>query len=426
MDVILVEHRGLPIVQLTLYFQGGPAFDPPGREGLTALTNRALLRGTKRRGRAELEEAIESLGADLITSTQTYAVSLGGTVLTRHLPAYLALLGEVLTEPLLAADEIEKVKREMLAELEAARDDDSYLARMWFRRQVFAGHPLGHGGNGSKESLSAITPADVAAHYRRTYCRANLLVGSAGEVDEKTLHGLLADAIGKLPEGAPLRWALPDPPAREGRRVTLVDKADRSQAQILLGHPTIAAADPAFIPLYLATTAFGGTFTARLMQEVRVKRGWSYGAYARLGVERTTGAYMLSAAPSAEYAVEALGLLLSEYDRFVDEGLDDDEVAFARDHLIHAFPFSIETAALRAAQRVRARLLGRPEDYVETYLADLAKPTADEVRAAVRRHLTPADLEVVMVCTADAATRAAVAALPGVTAVEVHSADEPA
>ncbi len=416
--MILVEHHGFPIVHVNLYFRIGPAFDPPGKEGLTSLTNRVLIRGTESRGRAEIEEAVEGLGSELLTSTQNHAVGLGGTVLRRNLEAFLAIVGEVLTKPKLATEEVDKVRREMAAELEAARDEDSQLARMWFRRLLYPGHPFGHGSGGTAASLAAITPEDVRGHYKRYYTRANLVASASGDVTQVELDGLLDKALAGLAKGEAAPWKFPELPERSGRQVALIDKADRSQVQILIGHPAIDAKDPDVYALGIATTAFGGTFTARLMQEVRVKRGLSYGAYARLSTERMGGYYMLTAAPETKDAVATLELLFSEYSRFVKEGLTDEEIGFGRDYAVQAFPFSVDSASQLAVQRVRAHLLERPADYVDTYVERLKGTTNEQVRDAVRRRLTPDDLLVIMVCTAPP-LRDAVAKLPGVKGVRV-------
>ncbi|MCB9529960.1 MAG: insulinase family protein [Myxococcales bacterium] len=419
MQTVLCSDAAFPCVHLTLYFAAGPAFDPPDRQGLTALCNRALIRGTRRRGRVELEEAVEILGAELITATRNHAVSVGGPVLSRHLGAYLDLIGEVLCEPRLDPDEVEKVKREMLAELDAACDEDGALARIWFQRTMYPDHPFGQGASGSRATLAAITPADVVEHTARVYSRANLVVGASGDLTADGLAKRLDAALAGLPAGEPLAWKFPPVSPRAGRRVTLVDRAGRNQAQILVGHPTVAASDPDFVPLHIALTALGGTFTSRLMQVIRVERGWSYGAYARLAAERAGGTLMMTAAPSIENAVDTLGLLFGEYSRFVDEGLGDDEIEFARDHLARAFPFTVETAGLQVTARVRAKLLGRPDDHVDTWLDQLAAPSPAAIRDAVRRRLSPGDLTAVMVGSWDDALRAGVEALPGVTSVEV-------
>lgn len=423
--LVLVPDRAFPCAHVNLFFVAGPPFDPPHLQGLTTLTNRALIRGTHRRGRAALEEAVEVLGAELITATRSHAVSLGGPILTRNLGAYLDLLGEAVVQPALAADEVEKVKREMRAELLAAGDEDGALARIWFGRALFGDHPLGQGATGTRASLEAITADDVEAHWRRVYCRRNLVVAASGDLDAAGLRLDLDRALAGMPEGAPLVWDFPPAPRASGRRVVLIHRPDRGQARILVGHPTLGADDDDALALHLGLTGFGGNFTGRLMQKVRVERGWSYGAHARLSLERTIGTVMMTASPGRAHAVDTLALLFDEYDRFAADGLTDDETDFARDSLARSFPFSVETAGLQVAHRVRARLLGRPDDYIDTWLDRLAAVDSARCRAAVRAHARPAELVTVMVCTVDAALEAAVRALPGVAEVEVRPAEVP-
>jgi len=425
LSIILEPDPAFPCAHVNLFFAAGPIFDPADRQGLTTLVNRALIRGTTRRSREALEEAVELLGAEMITATRNHAVSLGGPVLTRHLGAYLALLGEAITEAAFDPDEIEKVKREMRAELESAADEDDALVRMWFGRILYHDHPFGHGSAGRRKTLEAITAEDVVSHARRIYSRQNLLVGASGDLDEAGLRAVVDEALAGLGDSVAWDWRFPPIARPSGRRVVLIHRPDRGQARILTGHPSIRAADPDFFALHQAMNAFGGTFTSRLMQAVRVERGWSYGAHARISAERAGGTLMMHATPGREHAVDTLALLFDEFERFAADGLGDDELAFAREHLAKGFPFSVETAGLRAAHRVRARLLGRPDDYVDTWLERLLAPTPDDVKAAVQRQMRPDELVTLMVTTVDAELEAAVAALPGVTDVEVREAEVP-
>lgn len=397
MSLHLVSHHGLPIAHVTLYFPGGPAHDPPGREGLTTLCNRALIRGTRYRDRAAVEEAIEQLGSELLTSTQGFAVGLGGAVLARALPAFLTHLGEVVTAPAFDAEEIIKTRREMRAQLRSVWDDDAMLGRRWLRKIVFANTRFAHGALGRRDTLPGLTPDDVRAHYRRMYARENLVISASGAVTAEQLADLTAPIRAGLPSGAPIEWDQPAPAPLPDRAAYLVEKTGRNQAQIFIGQPTGPAHHPDTLALHVATTAFGGTFTSRLMQEVRVKRGLSYGAHARLTAERITGTYLLTAAPDMRDAAQTVELLLTEYARFVEDGLSDAEIDFARTHLLNAFAFAVETPTLRAVQAVRAGLLGCPPDHVATYRDRLKALSCEQIRAAVRRRLTPDRLAVVVV-----------------------------
>lgn len=417
--VILVEHRAFPLINVNLYFRVGPALDPEGKSGLTALTLRALLRGTASHDRAALEEAFEALGTEIYTTPLGHAASIGGAVLSRNLEPFMALLTETVSAPSFDAEEIEKVKREMIAEIDARRDEDGRLVGQWFRRLVFQGHAMSNLASGLAGDLASITREDVVAHHQRYFSRANLLVGASGDVEPARLEALLDAGLKDLPEGEAADWSMAEIPSLPDRRAALIDKPRRSQAQIYMGHPAVSASDPDYVALYLAVTAFGGTFTSRLMNEVRVKRGWSYGAYARLGVEISGGYYGMTAAPDMKYADKTLQLMIDEFTKFVDEGLSDEEIEFARGYLINAYPFSVETPQQQMTQRVHARLLGRPDDYIDTYVEALRTLTPEAVRDAVRRRLDPKHMIMVMVCTAPE-IRDRIAALPGVDRVTLH------
>jgi len=420
MKSVIIPQHDLPLVHLMLFFEASPTFDPPGREGLTAITNRMLLRGTMRRDRRAIEDAVEDLGTELLTATQSYGLGIGGVVLSRHLETFTALLGEVLTEPAFDETELEKVKREMVADLEVALDEDGPLSRIWFRRSVFGDHPLARGAMGTPNSLAAITRDDVVAHHRRLYTKRHLIVSASGDVERDVMDQMIREALAGLPEGDEHQWALPPVPPVRGRRVTLINRPERSQHQIVLGQTCIAAGHPDVIPIGLATIGFGGTFTSRLMQEVRVKRGWSYGAYARLAPERAGGLYLMTAAPDRSQCIGTLSLLFDEFSHFVDQGLEDAEIEFAREHMVRAHVFATETASLQVAQRVRALLLGRPADFADRYIELISAPSTDEIRESVRRHLDATALEVVMVCTVDDALLAEVSAIEGVSEVRVR------
>jgi zinc protease len=161
------------------------------------------------------------------------------------------------------------------------------------------------------------------------------------------------------------------------------------------------ARSPDFLALQVATTAFGGTFTARLMDEVRSKRGLSYGASARLSQGRGPKALVAHVFPSLEQTPETLELVLRLWREWVDEGVTDAEVEFARGYLAKSFAFSVATPEDRLELRAALELAAMPRDYGTTFAARVQAVTPAEARAAQAAHLTPGDLEIAIVSTAD-------------------------
>jgi zinc protease len=189
-------------------------------------------------------------------------------------------------------------------------------------------------------------------------------------------------------------------PRRSGLRLTIVDKPERTQSQILIGQPALRWHDPDFFALQVATTAFGGTFTARLMDEVRSKRGLSYGASARIGQGRGGKSLLAHVFPSLEQTPETLELVLRLWREWVTSGVTEREVEFARGYLARSFAFSIATPEDRLELRTVVDLAQLDFDYAAHYASRIQAVTIDDTRRALSR-LTPADLEIVIVSTAE-------------------------
>ena len=252
-------------------------------------------------------------------------------------------------------------------------------------------------------SIAALSLEGARAWHERALVGAQVIFGVAGDVDA----GEAAAAIARQ-----LRGAARGRRRRAGRATaacapqaactcTIVDKPERTQSQILMGQPAPRWHDPDFLALQVATTAFGGTFTARLMDEVRSKRGLSYGASARVGQGRGAKALVAHVFPSLEQTPETLELVLGLWRQWVEDGVTEDEVAFARGYLAKSFAFSVATPEDRLELRAALELAGMPRDFADTFAARVAKvERADAVRA-LAAHLSPRDLEIAIVSTAD-------------------------
>lgn len=419
-SLILVPHRAFPYVHLNVYFDVRPAEAPPGLEGLTTLTHRALTRGTMARDARALAEAVAELGAELTPFTQPHAVGLGAGVLSEDLDALIALLGEILTRPAFTDAEVARAKRGMLAELEALAGDDHSLLRALLRQRLYPNHPLGLGALGSPESLARITPEIVRGFFEARYTQGRALWTASGDVDVPATRAALGPLVAALGVGAPPP-PLPPLTRTPGRRLTILSRPKRGHAQILMARPTVAAAHPDLQALEVAVEAFGGGFSSRLMQEIRVKRGWSYGAYARLTAEREAGVMMIRTGVALADLPAALALLCDEHQRFVEVGLSDEEVEHARRRLLYARIFSGETPSARAAREARARLLGRPPGAAATDGLILEGLRPSTARAAARAHLGVEDLEILIACPPSMAAPLAAAARAAVTIIESPS-----
>jgi zinc protease len=313
-----------------------------------------------------------------------------GHCLTRNLPRLMQLAGDVLCRPRFEAREDEKLRRENLALLDDIRDDDGALASRFFEREALAGHPYGRSLLGTEETIARHDADGASRWWSRNVVKENLIVGLAGDIDEASARRLAAEAFGPLADGpAPPPLTLPTPPLPAGRRTILVDKPERTQSQVVIGHAGPPHAAPDWLPLHVGATAFGGTFSSRLMTEVRVKRGWSYGASAQVPRSKFGHAYRMRLAPSLEQAPAALELVQTLWSALVAEGVTDEEVDLATRFLEGRWAFEVDTAEKRLDDRIDTLLYGLPETFYREFPARVRAVGRDAVNDVFRRRLHP-------------------------------------
>lgn len=421
--VIVEASTDTPLVWFDVAIRGGACADPTGIEGLHRHAALLARRGAGRRDRAELDETLDGLGAALEVGVSRDAVSLSGLALSRHLDAVIDLAADILAEPRFSEDEHARLLRETPQVLDEIRDDDSALATRWFDWLCSPGHPYGRTSLGTESSLTRIDRPTASALWKREVVTSNLVIGLAGDIDDATAAKVVTRLTERLAPGErsrqPTAGELSIPPAR-GRRVILVDKPDRTQAQLRIGHLSAGYGHPDTAALAIAEAVFGGMFSSRLMQEIRVKRGWSYGAGCALRRSRLPHWFEIWMAAGVDVAGQALALTLELFADYAARGPTDDEVDFARSYLVGSMPFHVATARQRMQLAVRDAVFDLPTGYTARLPEAFEGLSAEDVRAACRAHLSPEDVVSVAVTTADQAQQALGQAGAGALTVVDH------
>lgn len=426
MTRVLTEiDRSLPLIQLSASFVGGSVADPEGQEGLTRLLVRLMRRTGGGRTPEQLDLLIDQLGSTLGVDVGTSSCGFSGSVITRNWTTFLTVLADVVLRPRYDAEELERLKRETLAELIEIQDNDRALVRRWFVRTLFKGHPYGRTSLGNPSTLERISPADLELHYARMFSSANLALALAGDVTEAQLREFEATFVDGLPTnheppaGQRSLEAVPEPVPAPGRHLVVVDKPERTQTQIMIGGLGTWPHDPDHIALLVANTVFGGTFTARLSDEVRSKRGWSYGAYSSLSYDRRRQAFSMWTFPAATDAAACVALELELLESWIDSGITAAELDNAKNYLVRSNVFHTDTAAKRMGLLLDEHIHALPEHYHRTFADRVAAVTLDQANAAVRQRISTENLVVTVVGTAAEIQADLVKAIPNLTSQQV-------
>ena len=410
--VVIVEPSSdTPLVWFDVSIRGGASMDPLGVEGLHRHAALLARRGAGRRDRAALDETLDSLGAALEVGVSRDAVTVAGIALSRHLDEVVDLAADVLAEPRFSEDEHARLLRETPQVLDEIRDDDSALATRWFDWLCCPGHPYGRTLLGTASSIGRFERAAAIDLWKREVVADNLVIGLAGDIDDAAAARVVERLTGRLQRAASAVDASPQPPASlaiptpsvPGRRLILVDKSDRTQAQLRIGHLSVRYGGPDTAALAIAEAVFGGMFSSRLMQEIRVKRGWSYGAGCALRRSRLPHWFEIWMAAGIDVAGPAIDLTLGLFADYAAHGPTDDEVDFARSYLIGSMPFHVATARQRMQLAVRDAVFDLPVGFTARMPEALAALGAGDVRAACARNLRPDEAVTVAVTTAEQA-----------------------
>jgi zinc protease len=416
--LVLVEaDHSLPLVHVGLILRTGSVHDPRGLEGLTRMTTRVLRMGTRALLPQSVEEKIDSLGGQLSVGCAPSYIQFGGVVVAQNLEPFLALLSELLTTPAFRARDLARAKRETVAELVAACDDDRSLAARHFRNYALGKHPYARPVVGTQHSVRAITRDQVLAHYQKHFVSSNLIVSMAGDVKAERAFELSRRYL-SLPRGRAPQDKVAAPHMPKGRRLLIVDKPQRTQTQIIIGTLGTHTSDADHTALQVANVVFGGLFTARLTHEVRSVRGLSYGASSSLGHDRERELWSMWTFPAAKDARQCIELQLRLYDEWIKDGVRPSELTRAKNFLVKSHAFEIDTAQKRLDQRVETELFDLPPDYQDGFVDRVRKVTRKDANAALARRLSRRDQTIVVVATARE-LRKDLAALPRVNELRV-------
>ena len=307
-------------------------------------------------------------------------------------------MAQTLSEPAFDPDEFSALIDEIKADIIEERNSDRSLGRRFFNEQLWGSHPYGRPVIGTLESLDRITLDDVQAFYAKWFSSQEAIVGLLGNFDE----GAMVD-LDMLVESLPReRPALAESPAvapPSGRRIVLVDKPERSQVQLFMGHPFIRPDDPAYPAAWTANEAFAGSgFGARMMQEVREKRGWSYGAYGSIQHRKSASSYTMWVFPAVADAIPCLQLVLDLYEGFARDGISSEEFDYARSSILGSAAFYRDTPSKRLSYAVRKQSTGYDPAGLVGAVGELSH---EEVQRAASQSFDPENLVSVIVGTAD-------------------------
>jgi len=393
--VIVASNHALPLISADFRLGYGNASEPAGRAGLGDLTTDLLMKGTPTRTATQIATEVESLGASIESSTGADSSDIFLQTRTDRADASLAVFSDVIRNASFAGEELDRQRQQYLDGLQVSLSDPGDIVGLAMPRVIYGDAP--YGGVSSPTSLRAITRDDVA-NFHATYWRpdAAVLVIS-GDVTAEQGFALAEHYFGDWQHPASAPPAQPDATAYSARpRTVVIDLPQTGQAAVSVGLRGITRRDPNYFPLLVANSVLGGGYSARLNEEIRIRRGLSYGAGSSVAARRAPGPIIASAQTRNDAAVQVYQLMNQEITRIGHEPIPADELNARKAAIIGGFGRSVETTSGLASQISALAVYGLPPEALQTYVNDVSSITPEQAQAAAAQYFDPSHMDVVV------------------------------
>lgn len=391
----LIADDAVPIMSVAFAFRGGNSLDPVGKEGLAQLASGMLDEGAGDLDSAAFQQRLAQRGIDFGFDANNDDFSGHLRVLTEYRDEAADLLSLALTQPRFDPEPLERMRRQFLISIQGENRSPDTVANRVLERHLLGDDPYARPTYGTEASMSGLTADDLRGFVRERFTRDRFLVAVTGDIGAENLGLWLDRAFGKLGKSGPadnLEEATVNPAG-----ALLVVERDIPQAAVFFAQEGIKRDDPDFFAAYLMNyTLGGGGFSARLMSELREKRGLTYGVSTDLVTLDRVGLIAGHFETPNDKVAETLEILRAEWQRMATEGPTEAELAAAKDYLLGYYPRNLTSTSRAADTLLGIQKSNLGIDYMDKRQQEIAAVTLDDVKRVAKRLLDAKALTIVV------------------------------
>lgn len=345
LTVYLMEQHDVPVISVSAILPAGAIYDND-KAGLASFTATALKHGTKNFTKTKLDEELDFIGANVNTyATKEYA-GLSSNFAAKDKVKVLAIIKDLLLNPVFDPTEFNKEKSRLLVMLEQQKESPRSVIGSYFDAFLYGNHPYGNVISGINSTVSKLTVEDLMNFYKTNYKPDNSAISIVGDFNTKDMKGELTTLFSTWEKSTkekenPATKAISIPTEN---RVLLVNKNDAKETTFYIGAPGISRNNPDFVAIEVVNTLFGGRFTSMLNDELRVNSGLTYGASSRFNTLKNGGSFVISTFTANKTTEAAIDKSLEVIKKLHTNGLDEKSLASAKNYVKGQFPPRYETA----------------------------------------------------------------------------------
>ena len=394
--VIVVPKHDIPLVAARLTIKTGGAADPRGKAGLAELTATVLTQGTKTKSAEQIARGVEALGATLVAGAAWDATDVDLSVMSSNLPKAMEYVADVVRNATFAKDEFEREQAQTIDALQVELRQPRAIAGAVTSRLIYGEGSYGATLSGTPATIGKIKREDLTAFHSRWYVPQNAVLVIAGDIKADAAFTLAQNVFGTWKRGTGEYARSVATPKPGAPRVIVVDMPDAGQSAVVVGRQGIRRTDPAYMHALVLNSILGGGYSSRLNQEIRIKRGLSYGAGSSFDPRVDVGPFTARTETKHESAAEVVGIMTGEMSRLSASDVPETELTPRKAALIGGFAQSLETTSGLVNRISALALYGLPLSEINRYISGVQAVTAEQVRKFASTNVAN-DLNVVVV-----------------------------
>ncbi|MGO9845812.1 MAG: M16 family metallopeptidase [Methylocella sp.] len=402
LTVLLMEKRGVPLIDVFALVRTGAAADPTGKAGLASVTAALLRKGTKTRTAQQFAADLDYIGGSFEADADADYSYVSAEFMTKDLARGLEIFSDAVLHPTFPQNEADKILAQSVDGVKSSKDDPRSVLGLYYQGYLYGAKAYGRPPGGDELSLKRIQRNDIVNFYEENYAPGNTILGIAGEFDPTEMRKEIERELGAWPARSVTSAPVPATPPEKGKRLLLIDKPDATQTYFAIGNIGTAVNDPDRFAIRVVNTIFGGRFTSELNEELRVESGYTYGAGSFFDSHKSPGPFEIYSFTKNATTIPAIDLALQVLDKLHKNGVTAEQLASAKSYIKGQYPPTIETSRQLVRRVVFNEFYGLSDDEVNQLEARIDAVTPEIAKQVIEKHFPMDNLVFVLIGRASA------------------------